>query len=66
MNRLAKTVGLAFKEMQLLMDTFRRRYVKVLETELKRFESGNLRVCTVYNGILDLPTIAPNCLGPSQ
>ena len=66
MNMLAKTVGLAFKEMHLVMDTFLRSYAKGLETALKRFEIGNLRVCTVYNGILDLPTIASNCLGPSK
>ena len=63
MSVLAKTVGLAFKEMQLVLDTFRRSYVKVLETALKRFEVGNLRVCTVYNGIPDLPTIARTALG---
>ena len=48
----AKTVGLAFQEMQPVLDTFRRNYIKVLEAALKRFEVGNLRVCTVYNGIL--------------
>ena len=31
MNMLAKTAGLAFQEMQLVLDTFRRSYVKVLE-----------------------------------
>ena len=66
MNMPAKTLGLAFQEMQPVLDTFRRNYIKVLEVALKRFEVGNLRVCTVYNGILDLPTIEPNCLGPSQ
>ena len=66
MNMPAKTLGRAFQEMQPVLDTFRRNYIKVLEVALKRFEVGNLRVCTVYNGILDLPTIEPNCLGPSQ
>ena len=66
MNMPAKTVGLVFQEMQPVLDTFRRNYIKVLEMALKRFEVGNLRVSTVYNGILHLPTIEPNCLGPSQ
>ena len=44
----AKTLGLAFQEMQPVLDTFRRNYIKVLEVALKRFEVGNLRVCTVY------------------
>ncbi len=48
MNMLAKTVGLAFQEMQPMLDTFRRNYIKVLEVALKRFEVGNLRVCMVY------------------
>ena len=63
MNMPAKTLGLAFQEMQPVLDTFRRNYIKVLEVALKRFEVGNLRVCTVYNGILDLPTIARTALG---
>ena len=63
LNMPAKTVGLAFQEMQPVLDTFRRNYIKVLEAALKRFEVGNLRVCTVYNGIPDLPTIARTALG---
>ena len=44
----AKTVGLVFQEMQPVLDTFRRNYIKVLEAALKRFEVRKLRVCTVY------------------
>ena len=43
MNMPAKTVGLVFQEMQPVLDTFRRNYIKVLEAALKRFEVGNLR-----------------------
>ena len=48
MNMPAKTVGLVFQEMQPVLDTFRRNYIKVLEAALKRFEVGKLGVCRVY------------------
>ena len=63
MNIPTKTGGLAFQEMQPVLDTFRRNYIKVLEAALKCFEVGNLRVCKVYNGIPDLPTMARTALG---
>ena len=42
MNMPAKTVGIAFQEMQPVLDTFRRKYFKVLEAALTRFAVSNL------------------------
>jgi len=38
----AKTVGIAFQEMQPVLDTFRRKYFKVLEAALTHFAESSL------------------------
>ena len=56
-------VGLAFRELQPVLQTFRANYIRVLEEALKRFAVNNLRVCTIYNGVPDLPEESRTALG---
>jgi len=56
-------VGLAFRELQPVLQTFRANYIRVLEEALKRFAVSNLRVCTIYNGVPDLPAESRTALG---
>jgi len=58
-----QSVGLAFHELQPILNIFRKNYTMVLESLIEHFELRNLRVCTIYNGIPDLPTEARTALG---